>query len=189
VYDVCDNGKQFDPVLSQVRIGEAGMVRQIYSRIPAAEHFVRVANGKPGLSRVKLMVNGWTFEVNPLGEGQAVVLDVRAAMNEGDQNTIVFLGWGVPGASAELQIADRATDVPLVLAAKVEPPHLAIDRVGDQVVLTWLGPANFFILESSDSLGPQAVWQAVTAHQEEAEGFTTVRLRIQGDMQVFRLRQ
>ena len=187
VYDNCGNGRQFDPVLAQVTVAAGGEVRQGYSGIPAAEHYVCVANGSPGLSRVKLVVNGRTFEVNPLEDGKAWVVDVRAAMNEGKQNTVVLIGWGVPGASADLQISDRAIGTLLALAAKVERPVLSLVRTGDQVVLSWLAPANFFTLEASDSFG--AVWQAVSAAQEETEGLTTVRTGVQHGKTFFRLRQ
>jgi hypothetical protein len=186
VYDGCNNHKQFDPLLDQVTVAENGTVLQVYNSLASAEHFIRLANGQPGLSRVKLVVNGRTFEVNPFGPGQVVLLDLRAAMQEGNQNTIVLLGWGEPGASAEVQLTDRATGAPLAMASKVEPPILDLARVGDQVVLTWLGPANFFVLESCEALG--ATWKPVPAPQEEANGFTTVRLSLQGGISLFRLR-
>jgi hypothetical protein len=55
------------------------------------------------------------------------------------------------------------------------------------VVLTWLGPANFFILETSDGFG--SPWQAVLAIQEESEGSTQVLWQIQPGPALFRLRQ
>jgi autotransporter-associated beta strand protein len=187
VYDRSGNARQFDPVVAQLVIPSGGEIRQIYSGLLSAERYVLLINGNPGMASAKLIVNGRGFEIGVLSKGQKVFLDVGEAMIEGENNTIVFIGRGEPGAWADLVISDRLTGTTLPLISTVEPPVMTVLRNGEQVEISWLGPANFFILESSDSLG--ANWEEVTAEQTELEGFTTVKTEAKGAIRIFRLRQ
>lgn len=58
VFDGCNDGTQFDPVVANL-LPQAGLpLWQTYGGVPSAEHYVTVANGSPGLPSVKLPVNG-----------------------------------------------------------------------------------------------------------------------------------
>ena len=189
VYDIANNMSNFDPVMDILTIGENGEVRKAYTGIISPEHYVRVANGSPGLDRVSLMVNGRTFEIGALDPGQSVLVDVGSAMNEGDQNTIVALAYGAAGTRADIQIYDRAVGTPIKLASRVVPPALRVTRDGNQLVLTWQAPANFFNLESKTGLTAASLWKPVAATQTDADGMTTVRIDLAEGQTLFRLQQ
>ena len=106
VRDACGGQGNFDPVFTELKVQQGGVVRQSFSDLPAAEHYVGVVNGTPGLAWVSILVNGQVFALNPLADGQSVLLDVGAAMGEGNTNVVVLAGQGVAGASASITIGD-----------------------------------------------------------------------------------
>jgi len=73
--------------------------------IPRAESKIVITNGDPGLTNLRIEINGWQFQVAGLKAGEVRELDV-AAMMAGDDNTISFTGLGKPGDSAWVLIHD-----------------------------------------------------------------------------------
>lgn len=106
--DVCDLGASFDPVETVLVATGAGPARQTFTGLPAAEHFIRVANGAPGLDWMRVMVNGVEFRLDGLAAGEIRVLDAASATVEGDNNVLTLIGQGPAGAWATVFAGDTA---------------------------------------------------------------------------------
>ncbi len=105
--DVAGNKTTCDRVFALLQIRKAGKpVSQTYTGLPQAESKVRIANGSPGVKRVKLVVNGTRFKVWGLADGEVRFLDVSAAMRAGNANTITVTARGKRGGSVVVIISD-----------------------------------------------------------------------------------
>ena len=71
-----------------------------------SRHLVTVTNGSPGITTLKIEVNGVRLDNLHLGDGERVTVDVARAMRPGDDNTFSFTTTGKPGASAAVMIHD-----------------------------------------------------------------------------------
>jgi hypothetical protein len=96
------------------RSGEVGQVAASH-RLPRAETFhhvaqgesqVRILNATPGLSRLRLVVDGHVFEVSGLKDGETHLVDVSSAMRRGN-NTITLVAQGKSEGTAVILIADK----------------------------------------------------------------------------------
>jgi hypothetical protein len=106
VTDVAGNITICDPVVDLV-VGTAGKpANKSYSGLPAAEHFVTITNGDPGVQRIDVNVNGQTWKLTGIRDNEVRTIDVASAMVAGDDNTISVTAYGRPGGSALLVIAD-----------------------------------------------------------------------------------
>lgn len=95
-----------DPVLTTLRIdNEKNRTRESFTDIPAAEHFVTIQNGHPGLRKFHVLVNGQRAAYLRVGPKEVQTFDFAAAMTA-SRNTITLTGQGRPGASALVVIAD-----------------------------------------------------------------------------------
>jgi uncharacterized repeat protein (TIGR03803 family) len=189
VSDECSLATQFDPVIARLIAQAGARLWQTYSAIPSAEHFVVLANGTPGLRSVKLLVNGWTYNLGTLADGQTVVVDIGASMNPGASNSILVMAGGGQGATANILIAD-APNGPLVpVQPQVEAPVLSFVQEGGGVVLSWPAPAGFFTLQGRASLDPATGWQDLVVNQQESQGWSFVAVQSHTACQFFRLRK
>ena len=189
VYDECNNGTQFDPVIAKLVAQAGAHLWQTYSGVPSAEHYVALANGTPGLRSVKLLVNGWTYNLGTLADGQAVVVNIGASMNPGASNTILVMASGSQGATANILIADAASGSLVPVKPQVEAPVLSFVQKAGSVVLSWPAPAGFFTLQGRDSLDPAAGWQDLVVNQQESQGWSSVTIPGHAAGQLFRLRK
>ena len=199
VNDLCGGKGGFDPVVALLEVKQGGVTRQSFSNVPAAERYVRVANGTPGLQWLCLTVNGQVFLLDPLLDGQDVTLDIGAAMGEGDTNIVAVCGQGVPGASALITIGDGFEDALTTatqptgtdaqywsnLAAVGENPVLQITRSGDNFVLSWSEMWDGFAVQACAGLAP-GQWQALPLVPALANGQFTVTVQA-GSPMFFRL--
>ncbi len=97
----------FDPLLTST-IRQAGQPQtDTYSGIAQSESQLTIYDGTPGVSTMKLQVNGHSFTVPALQDGQKVGLDISSALGSGD-NTITVTSVGKPGGSAVLLVAPPA---------------------------------------------------------------------------------
>jgi hypothetical protein len=104
VRDVAGNITLCDPVLALV-IRETGTpVSETVTGLPATEHLVTVSNGAPGLHKLDILVNGRSFKLQGLTDGEERTVDVAAALRPGNVNEIVLRATGKPGASATVLI-------------------------------------------------------------------------------------
>jgi hypothetical protein len=105
--DVAGNAISCDPVVTTVTKLRQDNGNQTFTGIPYAEHIVTVVNGKPGLRRLNVEVNGVMFAVKKLDDNETQVIDVKSAMRRGTNNTITLVPKGRKGESAEVTIADQ----------------------------------------------------------------------------------
>ena len=186
VRDACGGQGNFDPVFTELKVQQGGVVRQSFSNIPAAEHYVGVVNGTPGLAWLSILVNGQVFALNPLADGQSVLLDVGAAMGEGNTNVVVLAGQGVAGANASITIGDLSvvtgalTPATVVtgtdaqhwssLAMAAANPVLQITQNGANLVLSWSDLWDGFSVQTRASMAPEASWVPVVVTPGLANG-------------------
>jgi hypothetical protein len=97
-----------DPILTEVgRDGPHGAPRaEAFHHIAQGESQVTILNGTPGLSRLRLIVDGHVFEVSGLTDGETRLVDVSSAMRRGD-NTITLIAQGKHDGTASILIADK----------------------------------------------------------------------------------
>jgi hypothetical protein len=202
VRDACGGQGNFDPVFIELKVQQGGVVRQSFSDLPAAEHYVGIVNGTPGLAWVSILVNGQVFALNPLADGQSVLLDLGAAMGEGDTNLVVLAGQGVAGASASITIGDLSvvtgafTPATVVtgteaqhwtsLAMAAANPVLQITQNGANLVLSWSDMWDGFSVQTRASMAPEDSWVPVVVAPVLANGQFTAAVPVSSGM-CFRL--
>ena len=103
--DAAGNVTDCDPVLTEVERQTGKPVSQTWT-VPAAERFVTVLNGAPGLRHLDIEVNGRLYRLNNLQDDEERTLDVSAAVREGQDSTITLTPRGKPGGSAAVLIHD-----------------------------------------------------------------------------------
>lgn len=202
VRDACGGQGNFDPVFTELKVQQGGVVRQSFSNLPAAEHYVGVVNGTPGLAWLSILVNGQVFALNPLADGQSVLLDLGAAMGEGNTNVVVLAGQGVAGASASITIGDLSvvtgalTPAAVVtgtdaqhwsrLAMAAANPVLQVTQNGANLVLSWSDLWDGFSVQTRASMAPEAIWVPVVVTPGLANGRFTATVPFSSGM-CFRL--
>lgn len=108
VVDACGNTVLCDPLVADLALrGNGKPIEQTHTRLPQAEHFVRVVNGSPGIETLRVFVNGRRYPLRNLRDGEVRTLDVAAAMLPGNTNVIVLRAAGGPDSSATVMISDR----------------------------------------------------------------------------------
>jgi hypothetical protein len=97
-----------DPILTEVgRDGPHGAPRaETFRHIAQGESQVTILNGTPGLARLRLVVDGYPFEVSGLTDGETRLVDVSSAMRRGN-NTLTLIAQGKTDGTASILIADR----------------------------------------------------------------------------------
>jgi uncharacterized protein YkwD len=111
VTDVAGNRTTCDPITTTLRVTrtvKAGRpaVQQSFGGIPQIEHRLEIFNGRPGLTRLDVIVNGRLYRLGGLRPKQHRYLNVERAMRPGRTNTITLRGYGKRGASALVRITD-----------------------------------------------------------------------------------
>lgn len=114
VRDVAGNVTECDPLVTVVKIsrrlpGGAHAFAQTFTLVPQAESKLLIANGRQGLRRLRVAVNGRVFWFNRLTAGQVIRYDLAAAMRPGNTNTIRIRGYGRAGASARIELSNLGT--------------------------------------------------------------------------------
>lgn len=110
--DVAGNVTSCDPIVTTltrpavVAVGAKPYLR-VFVGIPSAESKLHLRNGRPGLARVDVIVNGRLFRLGGLHPGRRRFVDLSRAMRPGRRNTILLRPYGLPRAKATILIADR----------------------------------------------------------------------------------
>jgi hypothetical protein len=95
-----------DPVLSVLRVvPDRDRVRETYSQIPARERYLSIQNGRRGLDSVHVFINGTRVKILQLARREVRTVDLEEYMRP-ESNTIMLTGFGAPGASGLILIAD-----------------------------------------------------------------------------------
>ena len=107
ITDLAGNSLLSDPVVDNLQVEKKQLVR-IYKNIPNGEYFLKLENGSPGLTSVKVVVNGKQLHTGELIAGQVLQLNAQHFMRKGNRNTIRVVASGPVGAEAILLIGDAA---------------------------------------------------------------------------------
>jgi hypothetical protein len=97
-----------------LRITKGHEAEQSFGGIQKSEHYVEIADGIPGLRRLKILVNGKLASTLNLESAGTAHADLSAAMDQ-EQNTLTFVGEGRPGSYANIDLSDslpRKTKLP-----------------------------------------------------------------------------
>ena len=105
VEDVAGNKTTCDPELLSLKIGRRGVARYTVRGLPQAESKIRIKNGKKGLRRLVVVVNGRRYQQR-LRSGRVHTMNVARAMRSGKRNTMTLIAYGRRGASATIVIHD-----------------------------------------------------------------------------------
>jgi hypothetical protein len=119
----------FDPLVTKLIINTGHSVIQTFKNIGAAEHFISVTNGVPGLKDLIIRINGRNFKKLDLAE-PVINVDVGSVMTM-KNNTISFIGGGDVGAFANIEVGDTRPAVKSRLTAPIAAAGKA------QIVGTW----------------------------------------------------
>jgi hypothetical protein len=95
-----------DPVLVTVSRATGAPSPMTLTGLPQVESRISVSNGTPGLTTLRVEVNGRSWQLAGMQDGETRELDVASAMVPGERNTIVLTPLGRPGASAVVLIHD-----------------------------------------------------------------------------------
>ncbi len=106
VTDVAGNFTDCDPVLATVTARGTTRIQKL-TGLPQAEHVISLTNGKPGLTSLKIAVNGHHYTLARLKNNQRRHLDIAQAMRPGTHNTITLTGTGKRGATGDILITDH----------------------------------------------------------------------------------
>jgi streptogramin lyase len=102
--DAAGNARTVDPVVVLVA-RERGKPVATTVELAPGERWVDVMNGDPGLTHLRLTVNGRRYEVNGLNDGEVRTLDVGAALRASG-NTATLEARGKPGGRATVVLHD-----------------------------------------------------------------------------------
>ena len=174
-----------DPIIARLTADASGMARQVLDNVPAAEHYCRLANGSPGFHRVEFVVNGRTVFAQTVREDGAIEGDLAAFMDQGDSNVVTVTGYGAPGASAELVLADTYEGT-LLNAPTVPRLSLSHNLAGRSLLVSWPDSAGDWILQHSVSASGN--WTDVALPSTSADGLRTAALATDQPCGFFRLR-
>jgi photosystem II stability/assembly factor-like uncharacterized protein len=130
--DLAGNITDCDPVLVSVTVDKMPPTPVTLTDLPQAEHVLTITNGKPGLQRLQVAVNGKPGRTIRLRAGQRQTVDLKAAFKRGDGNTLVLTPVGPLKASADVLVWDgKSSGEPtgkVHPSAKATPPHPSKQR-------------------------------------------------------------
>lgn len=99
----CQDG---DPVLAVLKVArDKDRAREVFRQIPAAEHFISIQNGRFGLERLHVFINGRRVRILDLSPREVQTIDVAEYMVAG-QNTVMLTGQGPSGSNGLVFISD-----------------------------------------------------------------------------------
>lgn len=106
VTDLAGNVALCDPIMLLLVRDKEQTAFAAMSDVPRVEDKVTVTNGKPGLAKLEIVVNGTRFKVQGLKDGEERLIDISSAMVDGDNNRVEFKASGKPGSFANIMIWD-----------------------------------------------------------------------------------
>jgi Beta-propeller repeat len=107
VTDMGGNVTTCDPAMVTVTRGHGKPVSKVVTGVAEAESQVSIYNYTPGLKRIDVTVNGVLSKVRRLRDGEVRTIDVAAALQRGNDNTVVLTPRSTEG-SAEVLISNMA---------------------------------------------------------------------------------
>ncbi len=186
VKDYCDIAKQFDPVITRLEVVTGNWVQKRFTGLLAAEHYLQVINGVPGLKSLEINLNGHVFRLDPLADGRSVAADLAAAMNEGDANVVVLTGTGAVGSSAMVLITDASSGN---LVELTEILKLTLRHTASGLLLSWPATRTGWQLQQNASLATTNWTDVAQAPESVVEGWRVVLPGSPPPAMFYRLRQ
>ena len=107
VTDVGGNQSICDPVITSLRARASlgGKARARTYRVSKNEKVITIRNGRPGLSRVTVSVNGKRFVARGLRPGETRRVRIASALRKTARNKVTLRGQGKAGGRASIMIA------------------------------------------------------------------------------------
>jgi hypothetical protein len=106
VFDVAGNRATCDPIVLVMSRVDDQPEDVTFTDVPASDSKVTVVNGKPGMRKVRMIVNGVKFKEHDLQDDEVRKFDIASAMRPGSSNTVTVRARGKKGATAVIMIAD-----------------------------------------------------------------------------------
>jgi hypothetical protein len=78
----------------------------VLDHVALGESHLTLVNGRPGVDRLRIQVNGHEFKLTDLVGGQTQTLDLSSAMRRGARNTVVVVAHGPRDSSATVMVSD-----------------------------------------------------------------------------------
>jgi hypothetical protein len=104
--DACGNVTVCDPVLT-LAIREPGKpATETLADLAQAEGKVSLFNGSPGVTTLRIEVNGRNFLAAGLKDGERRTVDISSALQPGNGNAVRLTAQGKPGGTIEVVIHD-----------------------------------------------------------------------------------
>jgi hypothetical protein len=104
--DVDGNSTTFDPI--DFTIHDGGSQKADRVEISPKEHLVLISNGKPGVRRLDIEVNGETIPpVTDLSNGEFKTVDIARFMNPHIENKVTVTAYGPRDATAWIVITEK----------------------------------------------------------------------------------
>jgi alpha-tubulin suppressor-like RCC1 family protein len=104
--DASGNARVGDPVVANLEVKKRQLDRT-YKNLPRHEHYLKLENGTPGLTQVKLWVNGKRVHTGSLVDGAVLQLDLASWMKH-PKNIVRVQAEGPAGATVVLLIGDQS---------------------------------------------------------------------------------
>jgi PKD repeat protein len=105
-YDLTGNRAICDPIVMSVKRVSGPVQDEIFKKVPHTDNRVTIKNGRPGMRKIVLIVNGRFFRQHRLQAGEVRKFNIGVAMKPGYVNTIRVQVRGAKGAKATIMIAD-----------------------------------------------------------------------------------
>jgi hypothetical protein len=106
IIDAAGNVKRCDPLHVILDRQTGNPVTETFTGIPQAERYLSVHNGSPGVTNLRVEVNGQQFQVGGLKPGEVREMDLGSAMVPGNGNTVSFIAQGKPGGEVVILLHD-----------------------------------------------------------------------------------
>jgi hypothetical protein len=107
--DLAGNVAFCDPILAFLSRDSTGAEQQTFRDVPREEYVATIFNGSPGFRAFELIVNGRSFRIEGLRDGEARSIRIRSALRRAS-NVVTLRGFGRKGASANLMLWDGIRD-------------------------------------------------------------------------------
>lgn len=105
-------------------IGKAGQpVAVTEPGVPGAGHPLTVRNATPGITTLRVEVNGAQLKPLTLADGATTTVDIGAHLRPDNDNSVVLTASGKPGARRSLSFTTEGWEVPMVKKRRYRKPE------------------------------------------------------------------
>jgi hypothetical protein len=141
----------------------------------------------PVLSPGQTYLIGFAAHTDPASSGELYVpTSSHSGPSDLQAGNLVLDGWLniVDAGGSTIYDGQLATELLVT-----PPPSLVIDRLPDQVIVSWQDAPSGIVLEAANQPTPDASWLTVVAEPSDTNGVRRARLSATGPARYFRLRK